>query len=180
MTRTRLLIALPLLAVASACVPSTPAPTPIPTPTPRPSPVPTPTPTPAPTHASWMDAPATPGDWTYRTTAGGSAATFGEAASGARFTIACNRAARSVSLTRAASSQVAVPMQVRTETAERAFTAVPGQGGVPELVATITANDSFLDAIAFSRGRFAVEIAGVAPLYIPAWPEIGRVIDDCR
>jgi len=37
-----------------------------------------------------------------------------------------------------------------------------------------------LDQIAYSRGRFAIEIAGLEPLIVPAWPEVGRVIEDCR
>ena len=85
-----------------------------------------------------------------------------------------------VSLVRSASSPVAVPMRVRTETADRVLSAEPQGGQLPTLVATLPARDSFLDAMAFSRGRFAVEISGVPTLYLPAWPEISRVVEDCR
>jgi len=34
--------------------------------------------------------------------------------------------------------------------------------------------------MAFSRGRFALETAGQETLYLPSWPEISRVVEDCR
>ena len=48
------------------------------------------------------------------------------------------------------------------------------------LSVVLTARDPLLDAMAFSRGRFAVEAAGMATLYVPSWPEVSRVIEDCR
>jgi hypothetical protein len=42
------------------------------------------------------------------------------------------------------------------------------------------AQDRLLDAIAFSRGRFSVEIAGTPRLILPSWPEPARAIEDCR
>jgi hypothetical protein len=37
-----------------------------------------------------------------------------------------------------------------------------------------------LDAMVFSRGRFVVDRAGAAPLVVPPYAELGRVIEDCR
>ena len=37
-----------------------------------------------------------------------------------------------------------------------------------------------LDAMAITRGRFAVEVEGEPGLYVPAWAEVTRVIEDCR
>jgi hypothetical protein len=45
--------------------------------------------------------------------------------------------------------------------------------------ARLVADDPLLDAIAFSRGRFGVTIDG-RERWFPAWPEIARVIEDCR
>jgi hypothetical protein len=45
---------------------------------------------------------------------------------------------------------------------------------------TLPARDPLLDAIAFSRGRFAVAVPGEPTLYVPSWTEISRVIEDCR
>ncbi|WP_345907778.1 hypothetical protein [Sphingomonas sp. UBA4815] len=44
----------------------------------------------------------------------------------------------------------------------------------------LAGNDRLLDAMAFSRGRFTIEQAGQPPLIIPAYAEVGRVIEDCR
>jgi hypothetical protein len=34
--------------------------------------------------------------------------------------------------------------------------------------------------MAYSRGRFMVETAGLPALYLPSWPEVTRVVDDCQ
>jgi hypothetical protein len=41
-------------------------------------------------------------------------------------------------------------------------------------------DDSLLDAIAFSRGRFIVDGGGGLRLVLPASPEAARSIEDCR
>ena len=41
-------------------------------------------------------------------------------------------------------------------------------------------NDGTFDKIAFSRGRFAIEAPGAAPIAVPGWAEVSRVIEDCR
>ena len=176
----RLLAALPLAALValSACVP---APKPAPPPPPAPAPAPTPTPRPVPTYSNWMDAPQTPGDWFYIPETGASIAAFGPAQRQPLFAMRCDMARHTLSVGRTSPSTVAQPMPIRTETATRTFSANPAQGSVEHLVATsVAANDSFLDAIAFSNGRFAVEVAGQPTLYLPSWPEITRVIEDCR
>ncbi len=53
-------------------------------------------------------------------------------------------------------------------------------GPVPAIAARVAANDPLLDAMAFSKGRFAVEVAGLPTLYVPSYPEVTRVIEDCR
>jgi hypothetical protein len=44
----------------------------------------------------------------------------------------------------------------------------------------LAATDPLLDAIAFSRGRFAVEAPGLPTLILPTWPEPARVVEECR
>jgi hypothetical protein len=56
----------------------------------------------------------------------------------------------------------------------------PARSPAGWLVVVLTARDPLLDAMAFSRGRFALEAAGLETLYLPAWPELSRVIEDCR
>ena len=158
-------------AALAACV-SPPAPTPAPTPTPGPAPAPSPTPAPAPPFAgNWMDAPATPGDWTYS----GGIARFGR-----DLMLRCDRPAGVVEISRAGTAGLPVQMIVRAEMMERGFAAQPTESDPARVLARVPAHDPLLDAIAFSKGRFAVEVAGLPTLYLPSYPEVTRVIEDCR
>lgn len=125
--------------------------------------------------------PQTPGDWFYIPETGASIAAFGPAARQPLFAMRCDPARHTVSIGRTSASTVPQPMTIRTETAARTFSATPAQGAVEHLVAaSLPAADSFLDAMAYSKGRFAVEVAGEPTLYLPSWPEVTRVIEDCR
>jgi hypothetical protein len=48
------------------------------------------------------------------------------------------------------------------------------------VVAQVGSKDSLLDALAFSRGRFASIMPGSPALVLPAEPEIAHVVEDCR
>jgi hypothetical protein len=133
-----------------------------------------------PTFSTWRDAPQTPGDWSYRATAEGSAAHFGTPQSGASLSLLCQRASRTVQLVRAGAASGAVPITIRTTNSDAMLNGQTQAGAAPGVTVNIAATDPLLDAIAFSRGRFAVEAAGLPTLYVPAWPEIIRVIEDCR
>ncbi len=126
-----------------------------------------------------MDAPATPGDWFYRPQPPGSVASFGPPQSEASLQLRCDPASGAIELARTGAATSAT-MTIRTETADRALTAQVVEGPLPTTVARVQARDPLLDAMAFSKGRFAVEVAGLSPLYVPAWPEVTRVIEDCR
>lgn len=164
----------------SACVPPSPEPTPAPSPTPTPAPAPPPvTQAPTPSYDNWMDAPATPGTWSYVNEAGESLALFGGTATDPVFMMRCDKASRRVGIARQGQSGGQVAMTIRTETIDRTLTAsqIPGRA---LLAAEVPASDSLLDAMAFSKGRFALETGGMPSLYIPAWPEVTRVVEDCR
>lgn len=167
----------PLLALA-ACVPP-PAPTPAPTPAPRPAPAPLPAPAPVvqapPPAAGWQDMPITPGDWTY---AAGTAQ-FGQPGYQPLLTLRCDLATRTVEIARYA-AVAAQPLIVRAEAMERSIGAALTAEASPRLVARVPARDPLLDAMAFSKGRFAVEVGGLPTLYVPPYPEVTRVIEDCR
>lgn len=164
--------ALALTLVLAACVapPATPPP-----PTPRPTVAP-PRPTAAPPPAKdWRDAPATPGDWSWSLEGGLSTARF---SGGLAFV--CNRAQGAVLLYRQGAASGG-SLTISTQTVTRAVAGGASTlGGTPAVVANFSPGDSLLDAIAFSRGRFAVQAAGLPTLYVPSWPEISRVIEDCR
>lgn len=145
---------------------------------PRPVPVASPPPSPASAFKDWRDAPQTPGDWRHEASPTGAVARYGSPGATV-FAIACNRTARSVSLIRSGSSAVSLPMSVATTSEIRSLSAEPAQG-TAQLLASLPVQDPLLDAMAFSRGRFAVEVNGLPTLYLPAWAEVGRVIEDCR
>lgn len=160
--------------LAAACVPAPPAQAPAPAPRHHPAPPPPATPTPAPSAADWRDAPITPGDWQLSSGPSGSTATF----AGGQFAMRCDPARHLVTLVRAANlAPAARSMTVTTESATRAIPVSAAQGAVQ---AVLAARDPLLDAMAFSRGRFAVSVAGLPPLYVPSWTEVSRVIEDCR
>lgn len=164
--------------IVACCVPA-------PKPAPEPSPiVVAPAPAPplitAPAFENWMDAPATPGNWSYHADSSGTIAMFGQANSEPRFALRCNPARGVISLLRAGTGTGNIPLRIRTESAERMVTATQQGDQLPTLRADITARDPLLEAMAFSKGRFAVKTAGLPTLYIPAWPEVTRVIEDCR
>ena len=166
-----------LTAALAAC--STP--TVIPPPTQRPTAAPPRPAAPLPPVKDWRDAPATPGDWTWSMEAGRSTARF----AGGQLAFVCDRARGGVLLYRqgAASSPPGsnVAVTISTQTVIRPVAGSPASfGGAPAIAVNFAAGDSLLDAMAFSRGRFAVQMAGLPTLYVPSWPEISRVIEDCR
>ena len=176
--------ALGLTFALAACIPPSPEPSPAPERTPAAQePVPQislPAAGPDPAYANWMDAPRTPGDWSYRSDANGSVATYGEPESEGRFVMRCDRTNNRIALTRAAQASGATTMTIRTETADRTLQAQPAHGQLPIVTASVQPRDPLLDAMALTKGRFAVEMAGAPNLYIPAWAEVTRVIEDCR
>lgn len=173
----------PLLVVAVAALSAScaqqriiPAPRPAPAP-PPPPPAPPPSPSPSPQAGlDWREAPITPGDWSWSTEGDQSVARF----AGGELVLRCDRAAGRVSLLRAGAAPAPQPITITTTSGERALPATPQSGSTPALVVTLGPGDPALDAMAFSRGRFAVEAPGLAPLYVPSWPEISRVTEDCR
>ena len=94
--------------------------------------------------------------------------------------LSCNRDAAAVTLIRAGAAEGEVPMTILTSSGNRTVSGKALPGPPPVIALTFAARDSLLDAMAFSRGRFAVETAGLPTLYLPSWPEISRVIEDCR
>ena len=174
----RLLTTLAGIAFLSACAaPRKPEPAALP---PAPSPRPVAAAVPATPPADWRDAPLTPGTWSYEPGTAGSSANFGSDASAPLASLRCDRSAGRIALARAGAAPGPLPLTITTSTATRAFTATPVASAMPELALALTPRDPVLDAMAFSRGRFVIEVAGLPTLYLPAWPELARVIEDCR
>lgn len=152
----------PLLPLAlAACAPTAAPP---PARVAAPPPVPTVVP-PTPLEGDWRDIPLTPGTWRYRQDGDATVAAYGPAGQPALFALRCERAKHQLRLER---TGFAGPLTVRTSYGERV------------LGPLLAANDPALDQIAFSRGRFSVAAPGQPILFLPAWAEPSRVIEDCR
>jgi hypothetical protein len=162
--------------------------TPPPPPPPRPVAVVTPAPKPLPAPAApalaanWQDWPLTPGDWAYRRDARGSVALFGPVNGDALFLARCDVSAKRIFLSRAGrlAAGNSATMTIRTTSSLKSY-AVQNNGDAPPYVAAaLPVSDPQLDAMAFSRGRFIISVNGAADVVIPNWPELARVIEDCR
>lgn len=164
----RLLAFLPPVIALASCV-SAPPPSP---PPPRPPAPPTPALPAAPPQQDWRDVPLTPGRWTWQGAPGTlSLSRFGVPGQPPSFTVRCDFGGRSVLFSGATTGAAVMTLT----TSFGAFT-LPAAGGA----ARLAARDPRLDQLAFSRGRFTVDIAGQPQLVLPAWPEVARVIEDCR
>ncbi|HAU21379.1 MAG TPA: hypothetical protein DCS24_02100 [Erythrobacter sp.] len=128
----------------------------------------------------WLNQPQTPGDWEYVAESRETLALFGQSNEAVHlFVMRCDMDSRRIGIARRGTTERELVMRIRTETQERVLTA----NQVPKnrlIAAEVDAFDPLLDAMALSRGRFAIEVEGLEPLYIPAWAEVTRVIEDCR
>ncbi|WP_309661676.1 hypothetical protein [Sphingomonas sp.] len=119
-----------------------------------------------------------PGAWTYQALPGASEARFVDSGGIARLVIRCTKASRQVSFS-PMTAVAAASIFVWTSSMSRNI-AVRFDAKAMRVTADFSAFDPLLDAIAFSRGRVAVGLAGGASLVVPAWPEAARTIEDCR
>lgn len=180
--------ALALTFAIAACIPASeppPPPPPPPAPVSTPSPTPTPTPTPPPPVSepvfdSYLDAPQTPGTWVYLEEPDESLALFGENPRAPVFMVRCGDGVVSLGRVAAQAQSNGRVMNVQAETVKRQLQAAH----VPEmpiiLAADLQPRDPLLDAISITKGRFVVGVEGERTLYLPAWVEVSRVIEDCR
>lgn len=161
----------------AACVPSAPAPTPTPTATQTAAPKPAPTPV-APRYDNWIDAPQTAGVWRYSKQVRYTEAVFIGAGNLPLARLRCLTESPTINLSLRDSGNPRPTVTIRTQTASRALPGGGSAGG--EMLVALSPNDPLLDAMAFARGRFAIETEGSEPLYPPSWAEVSRVIEDCR
>jgi hypothetical protein len=161
----------------AGCVPP-PEPAPVVRPAPPPPAPPSPPPVVTPPLASdWNQWPFTPGDWVYRKDGVGSIALFGPVGADALLTLRCDRTRGAMYLSVQGPSDAAT---IRTTTLTRSIPLRSTGGDAGYVASQFAASDAMLDAIVFSRGRFVVDRAGAAPLVVPPYAELGRVIEDCR
>ena len=119
------------------------------------------------------------GIWSYSAVTDGSEARFTGASNIVQLALRCTRSTRRVTISKAASAP-APSLLVWTTGASRTLPAPGYDAAAGRLNVQLAAFDPLLDAMVFSRGRLAVG-AGAAPaLVVPPWPEIARVVEDCR
>ncbi len=164
-----------MLALASCTASQTPAPTTRPAQLPAPRIAPA-----APTRPvepeDWRDKSLSAGSWQWGEIRGVSTASFAEGT--LRASLACQRAARTITLFVAMPQAGPVELlAITTSTQRRQITPQAVAGGYS---AQFASTDRLLDAMVFTRGRLMVELGGHAALILPADPAIGRVVDDCR
>lgn len=164
--------ALFLSLMLAGCGPEAPAPRHVPVPPPAPVVA-----APAPTiSADWRDRPLTQGIWRYEPGTP-SYARYG-AGSATAFALRCDPTARQVTLLRSGSAT-----ELTITTSSRAAKLPAGSltdQGVAMTAVILSANDTLLDAMAFSRGRVMIASPGLPELIVPSWAEITRAIEDCR
>jgi hypothetical protein len=173
MRRSALAVLVPVLA-ASCVAPPADAPPPRPATPMTVAPPPAAVAPPAPVQPGAVEA----GTWSYARTNIGSSARFGPAPGSVALSFDCAPAEGTVTvrMLRINPSAPATTATLRASTTAKAVTVMAG-GAFG--AARVTARDPILDALAFSRGRFGVAIDGRERWY-PAWPEIARVVEDCR
>ena len=118
------------------------------------------------------------GSWLYATTANGTAATFANSSGQRQLTVRCTRSTRRVAIltnASAASASMWIWTSSQIKTLPATYDATTAR-----VSAELGAYDSFLDAIAASRGRIGFSTSGLPALVVPPWAEVGRVIEDCR
>ncbi|MBB5684526.1 hypothetical protein [Sphingobium boeckii] len=167
-----------LLTLIAACAPL-PQAAPEPAAPPPAAPPPAPRPAPALT-GDWTDWPAAPGDWTYRGEPAGSVASFGAPGAAPRFSLRCDKGRILLLHPGVLPAGKAAMMTVTATAGGAAYPVQNVAGGLPYVVATLTPRDAMLDKVIFSRGRFLVQVEGAPGLVLPSWPEIARVVEDCR
>lgn len=165
-------LALAAAVTMGACVPgrAPPAPEPASRPVPRLAP---PAPAPVPPPVDWEAGPLSGGDWLYSPspTTPHSVYRSGELT----FIVSCERR-RAVALSLGGVQGRA--LTIRTSYGERRLPTTRVHNNY--LIVELPPSDPLLEQMAFSRGRFLVGAEGGAALVLPAWPELARVVEDCR
>ena len=128
--------------------------------------------------ADYSFSPVSPGTWTYRAVPGGSEATFVDTTNLARLVVGCGTSIRLVTISRISAAPAAT-LSFWTSSATRDL---PARFDInsKRVITQLAARDPLLDALIFSRGRFAISMPGSPALVVPAGTEVAHVVEDCR
>ncbi|MDX3910265.1 MAG: hypothetical protein QHC67_10655 [Sphingobium sp.] len=133
----------------------------------------------APPSREWRDWPLTAGAWRYQAEGASTTAIFGVTGAPAVLTFRCELPTRRIIFV-PGTAPGAGQMTVRTTFGSVQWPLQPSPASSPQFIAVRAAGDAALDQIAFSRGRFLIEVPGASPMVLPTWAEITRVVEDCR
>lgn len=128
----------------------------------------------------WIDWPITSGDWVYRQDARGSIALFGNPGQDALLTLRCDKNENRLYFSRAGNPASGAKMTLRTSHTLKSYAAAPTGASPAYAAIAINPSDAILDALVYTRGRFAVETDGMQSIAVPSWAEVVHVIEDCR
>ena len=115
----------------------------------------------------WDELPVTEGGW--QLAADSRTARFVDDNGSERASLSCTAPGRTIRI--GLNGERAMRLGILTSSDLRDLMLADGSADLP-------AGDTILDAIAFSRGRFALRTSQT--LVLPVQAEIGRVIEDCR
>lgn len=118
------------------------------------------------------------GAWTYAATNDGSEARFVDPSAIAQLIVHCTRSTRQVSISKPASAPSAF-LNIWTSSQQRSVASAFNPAAA-RLTIDFQPYDTLLDAISTSRGRIGVSVGAQPPLVVPQWPQVARVIEDCR
>ena len=130
-----------------------------------------------------MDANDTAGAWIYQNFGPGTGrrSLFSDPDDTFYFSLSCAKGSDGMKVLLSRTGRPAkryLAMTIRTETTQRTLTAE--QLGTQMVAASAPASDPLLDAMALSKGRFAVEVEGEKTLILPSHAEVSRLVEDCR
>ncbi len=133
----------------------------------------------------WTSWPIAAGKWSYGNANNTTFALFGKSQRDPVIVIRCETASKQIIFARVLefSKGQASTMRVRASDGMQSWATQIGSTGSLNGVyhgVTLLPTDPMLDFMVFSRGRFAMEVEGETSLAVPAWPEMARVIEDCR
>jgi len=122
--------------------------------------------------------PTVAGEWVYSQATDGSEAVFKDANSNPQLWLHCTRVTRQVTVSRPASAPAST-LNIWTSTTQQSLPAsYDAQTGRVSL--SKWAFEPLWDAMAFSRGRIGVAVGSDAPIVVPPWEEVARLVEDCR
>lgn len=128
----------------------------------------------------WLNAEVLKGDWIYSRDADGSFSRFERQGRTPNVVIRCDQRNKVVMIAHKGGNAQTTSLDIATNEGTRRYRAAMVKLRDDYSIARLSANDQWLDKIAYSRGYFAIYTQKGKVLAVPNWSEVGSVIEDCR